>query len=167
MLAIDDGGATFAGVFPELRWASDGADYTYLDGWLTLAVYPASTIPTIADLLQERVLAGQRWEVVPGRVVPVNGTIAVRIDPGLLDGQALNIAATAIANEANPPYGKWGDRSFAQTVAIALEKAEGIYAVPEISLKHALTNIPLSELKIMPWDLFEIQSDVVFQWLRT
>lgn len=166
-LAIDDAGASKAALFPELQWVGNGDNYGYVDNFLTLAVYPNSLASSVAQLLSQRAIAGMRWEVVGGRIIPIDGTITIRVDPQLLDGQAYDLAAQALVDYLNPPNGKWGDLEFARNVAIAIEKADGIYAVPEVKLKHSQSNIPIEELVIRPWDLLEIQSSTNFEFLRT
>lgn len=166
-LVIDDVGADKAALFPELRWIGDGDSFEYLDNFLTIAVYPSSLVSSVAQVVSTQAIAGMRWEAVGGRVIPIDGTITVRVDPQLLDSQVRQLAAQAIVDYLNPPKGKWGDLEFAKNVAIAVERAEGIYAVPSVQLKHSQTDVALDELTIRPWDLLEIQNSVIFEILKT
>jgi hypothetical protein len=101
--------------------------------------------------------------------------------PRLTDYEVRQLCATAIAptyNPAypatgdntplgvNPPAGIWGDTNFARNLATALENIDGVYAVPEMQLKHSITQEPLENLAIAPWNLIEVQQGITFTVIR-
>jgi len=142
-------------------------DKAYYSDLVTVAVYPGNIATYIKSELLARVMIGTRLDVRPAEVIPIDGTIDVRIVPSLSNDQAFNVAAAAIQQNVNPPYGNWGDKEFKATVATALENQPGsIYAVPKVELKHAGTGEALEDIDIRSWHLLEIQSTVVFNWLR-
>jgi hypothetical protein len=107
---------------------------------------------------------GHILRVRQAEIVPINGVVEVGlvrqpfgIDP---NREAFNLVARAIQSGVNPPHGIWGDRGFEKTLATALEKAEGIYSVPQMSLKHSETQKPLSEIEIPPYALLEVQGSL-------
>ncbi|QLE46378.1 hypothetical protein FD723_39905 (plasmid) [Nostoc sp. C052] len=156
-------GAEKVNIIPGVYYPS-GDYYTDL---ITIAVYPPEIAPFIKSTLLERTMVGTRLDVIAAEIVPIDGIIDVRIIPALSNLQAFEIAATAIQSLVNPPFGNWGDRNFAATVATALEnQPESIYAVPSLKLKHANTDQNLSEITIQPWQLCEIQESVEFVWHR-
>jgi hypothetical protein len=133
----------------------------------TVVVYPEAVVSIVNQAFQDGTMLGSRYDVRGAEVIPIDGEIDVRIVPQLSNAEAFNIAARAIEQNVNPPYGNWGDRDFASTVATALEnQPDSIYAVPRLELKHAESDIPLSELDIQPWNLLEIQQSIRFNWLR-
>lgn len=156
-------GAEKVNIIPGIYYPS-GDYYTDL---ITIAVYPGEIVPFIKNALLERTMVGTRLDVIAAEIVPINGTIDVRVIPALSNLQAFEIAATAIQNLANPPFGTWGDRNFTATIATCLEnQPESIYAVPSLKLKHADTGQDLTEITIQPWQLCEIQESVEFIWHR-
>jgi hypothetical protein len=139
----------------------------YYSDLISVVVYPGEISSFISSTLLDRTMIGTRLDVIPAEIIPIDGTIDARIVPGISNSQAFEIAASAIQDNVNPPYGKWADVNFAVMVATALEnQPASIYAVPKTNLKHAVTNQPLAEIKPMPWQLFEIQASVEFNWLR-
>lgn len=133
----------------------------YFGDLITVAVYP----PSAASLIDRDLRAlsvNTRLDIVPARVIPIDGTIHLKAIPTLTESEVIDLAATAIVNAVNPPYGVWGDRQFVSTLSTAIEKVQGIYAVPKVQLKHAISNIPLSAIAIEPDMLFQIQSTIVF-----
>lgn len=171
-------GAQQATMLSNLQYGSQGI----FRDLATVVVYPPETVVLAEEPLTAMSGAQSRVHVIGAEVIPIDGIITVRVLPNLTDSQVRQLAATAITptipdptrpsvNEnspvgLNPPAGKWGDRAFAKNVAIALEKTLGIYAVPELRLKHSETNVPLEELDIQPWNLLEIQSSIEFEVKR-
>jgi hypothetical protein len=139
----------------------------YFGSLTSVVVYPPDITPAVDSILAERVLANRQILTLPADIIPIDGVIKPRVVPNLSNLEVFNLVATAIATEVNPPYGNWGDRNFAQTVAIACERQIGIFGVPEISLRHAITGEPLESLDIQPWQLLEIQSTLQVESLRT
>jgi hypothetical protein len=156
-------GAEKVNVVPGIQYGDGG----YYSDLVTLAVYPGNISTYIESELLTRVMIGTRLDVRSAEIIPIDGTIDVRIVPNLSNDQAFDIAATAIQQNVNPPYGTWGDKEFNATVATALEnEPSSIYAVPKIELKHAVSGEALEDIDIQPWHLLEIQGTVIFNWLR-
>jgi len=142
----------------------DGGYYSDLT---TLAVYPGNLAAYIESELLSRIMIGTRLDVRPAEVIPIDGVIDIRIVPSLSNQQAFDVAAAAIQQNVNPPYGKWEDKQFNATVATALEnEPASIYAVPKVQLKHAVTGEALEDIDVQPWNLLEIQSTIELNWLR-
>lgn len=139
----------------------------YFGSLTSVVVYPPDITPSVDAILAERVLASRQISTLPADIIPIDGVIKPRVVPNLSNLEVFNLVATAIATEVNPPYGNWGDSNFAQTVAIACERQVGIFGVPEINLRHAITGAPLESLDIQPWQLLEIQSTLQVEPLRT
>lgn len=139
----------------------------YFGSLTSVAVYPPEVSSVVEGIFQERVLANRQIRAIAAEVIPVDGTVRPRVVPNLSNLEVFNLVATAIATEVNPPFGKWGDRNFDRTVAIACEQQDGIFGVPEIELKHAVTGEPLSAMNVQPWQLLEIQSSLLIEPLRT
>ena len=170
-MAILDGGASKALPLRNilLGMGTDGeiSDREYRDNVLTLVIYP--TEPALISLVQSLITPKsviRNCFVRPARVIPIDGNIECKVDPNLPEAQLFNLAATAIQDYIQPPNGTWGDRNFLTNLAVAIEKAQGIYAVPTLNLKHAVTGVPFSSLEIFPWDLLEIQESITFKWIR-
>lgn len=170
-LALSEGGATKAiplqGIY--LSMGADGAitDRIYRDNTLSLVVYPPS--PSLVSNIQALVTARSYWEecfVRPARIIPLDGTIDCRISSHLLPEEAKNLVATAIQDKINPPNGSWGDKNFISNLSTAIENVSGVYAVPNVNLKHAVTGVAFSALEIQPWDLLEIQASTTFNWIK-
>jgi len=156
-------GAEKVNVIPGIQYGDGG----YYSDLVTLAVYPGNIATYIESELLTRVMVGTRLDVRSAEIIPIDGTIDVRIVPNLSNDQAFDIAAMAIQQNVNPPYGTWGDKEFNATVATALEnEPSSIYAVPKIELKHAVSGEALEDIDIQPWHLLEIQGTVIFNWLR-
>ena len=149
-------GATKANVIPKIQPGSEGI----FRDLISVAIYPAIKAPVIAPQLNAMTLADQRLMVVPAEIIPITGSITVKVLPELTDADARNIAASAIIREINPPYGIWGDEHFRASLADAIERTNGIYATEKMLLTHAETGEPISDLKIHPWQLFEIQNSI-------
>lgn len=153
-------GATKANVLKGIQYGANGV----FGDLVTVVVYPE----TICDIVVARMLPMtlHRFDVRPAEIIPIDGLIKVRTVPNLNDAQVFNLVATAVATEVNPPYGKWGDTNFGETLSIAMEKVNGIYGTYALELKNAITNEPIDELEIKPWNLLEIRSSIVIQAVR-
>lgn len=129
----------------------------------TLAVYPAGVASAVDELLRTMNLRDERRLVHGAELIPVDGTITIKADGGITDYQAQQVAVQALIDGVNPPNGIWGDRSLASAVGEALERVEGIYAVPLVQLRHAETLQPLSELQGEPWQLYQLQKTLTIE----
>ena len=135
----------------------------YFGDLTTLIVYPEGVVESVDRSIRPMMTAGTRLETIPADVIPIDGTISIRKDPSLLATDARNAIATIIVDKFNPPYGKWQPVNFVTELAVEIEKIPGIYAVPQVLLKHAITNAPLSAIALEPWHLIEIQSSLEIQ----
>lgn len=162
-VAKSEGGATSAIALPRLGINNDRT--YYMADLVTVAVYPEDAVTLTRLALIDKIPAGTRLEVVPARVVPIEGTINIGIDPSLSEIEAYNLVATAIQDNINPPYATFGDQNFISNLSLAIEKISGIYSFKPESLYHSETGIALSELEILPMDLLEIQQATSFNWL--
>jgi hypothetical protein len=124
---------------------------------VTVVVYPGDTIEVIRSEVEARSHTTDQIDIQPAQIIPISGRIDVRVDAYVTPELGYDLAARAIVENINPPYGKWGDRNFSLSLVTALERVEGIVATPVVSLVHADTNVPLSDLEIRPWNLFSIQ----------
>lgn len=163
-IALSDGGAETAVVLPRIAISDDNTTVSWSD-LVTVAVYPETTVAQTLSVLTDLIPAGTRLDVVAGRVVPIDGTIEVGVDPTLTELEAFNLVATAIVDYVNPPNGVWGDRNFLANLSTVMEKVQGIYSVKPQILKHAETGVLLEDLTIEPHDLLEIQNSIEFIWL--
>jgi len=123
----------------------------------TLVVYPSTLQELVFNSMVGMTVEPRRFDVRSAELIPIDGTITVKVIPSVAERDVFDIVATAIAAKVNPPYGIWGDPNFSATLATALEESFSIYAVPEMQLKHAETGEPLSAIVAQPWHLFEIQ----------
>ncbi len=155
-------GAQKVNVLPGVAYGSDG----YWADLVTIAIYPGELRPLVELPYSSITPVDLRFSIVAAEVVPVTGTVWIKITPELTDAQARNLAASAIASNINPPYGIWGDRDFVSHLADALEREVGIYAVPQMDLKLEATNEPISTLDVKGWHLWEIQDSIQFVFLR-
>ena len=134
---------------------------------VTIAVYPPAIAKLIQPDMMERELHGINVEVIPAEIIPIAGVIDVKIIPTLSNDEAFNIAATAIQQNINPPFGVWGDRTFAKSLTIVIENQPNFsYSTPTLALKHADTGVVIELLAIEPWNLLEIQQTLVVNWIR-
>ena len=144
---------------------------------VTVLVHPPEMMQIVEQYLIEgqpgsngkTISAGKLLQVIPSEIIPIDGSLECKIIEGLSNNQAYDIAATAIANNINPPYGKWGDKNLPVSIANALERSQvSIYSVPleSIKLKHAETGVPFESLDVKPWNLFSIQNTLQFNWSR-
>lgn len=124
---------------------------------VTLVVYPGDTIKVIRPEVEARSHTTDQIDIQAAQIIPISGRIDVRVDAYVTPELGYDLAARAIMDNINPPNGKWGDRNFSLSLVTALERVEGIVATPFVSLVHAETKVPLSELEIYPWQLFSIQ----------
>lgn len=132
----------------------------------TLVVLPTILQELIYNSMVGMVVQPRRFDVRGAEIIPIDGTISVKVVANVPSSDVFNIAAEAIVSKVNPPYGVWGDPRFDVTLATALEETFSIYAVPEINLKHSETGVPLAEIEPMPWNLFEIQNTLQINVLR-
>lgn len=139
----------------------------YFASLTSLAVYPPDVAPAVESIVQERKLVNRQIRIIPAEIIPIDGVIKPRVEPQLSNLEVFNRVAIALSTRVNPPYGKWGDGNFSQTVANACEQQEGIFGVPEISLRHSVTGVPLEEIQVQPWQLLEIQNTLQVEAIRT
>ena len=156
-------GATSVNIIPGVQYGAEG---TFGD-LVSIAVYPSGIALIAQAPLEQIAVIGTRVSVIGAEIIPIVGKIHVRAIPDLTDAQVRDIAANAIVSQINPPYGVWGDGNFKASLATALEKTYGIYAVPRVELFHKDTGEPIEQLKVRPWNLFEIQEEIVFVVDRT
>ena len=133
---------------------------------VTVALYPPEQADAVGAQLIEMTLDEQQLLIRPAQVIPLDGTIGVRAVAGLSPFEVRNRAAIAISEQLNPPHGSWADPHFSHSLATVLEQVEGIYAVPEMQLKHAVTGEALSDIRLQPWSLLEIQNSIEFEVSR-
>lgn len=127
---------------------------------VTVVVYPPSISNQVEQGIIGMTLGDARLLVMGAEIIPLDGLIEIRVVNSLTDAEAWNLAAAAIASSVNPPFGLWGDLNFTNTIATALELVNGIFAAPTINLKHSITDVPLADLDIAPWQLLEVQSTI-------
>jgi hypothetical protein len=132
----------------------------------TIAVYPNGLAGAIQADLMEFKLADERVDVVDAEVIRVDGNVNVRALGNLQDLEVFNLVASAIRERINPPQGIWGDREFKRHLAEALERAVGIYAVPEVELLHIENQSPVDFTKLRPWQLVQVQQSLNVTILR-
>lgn len=125
---------------------------------VSVVVYPPQLADAVDAGIRPLIYAGSRFQSYGAEVLPIAGRIEVRGTTNLSDGEARQLAAEAIVQQVNPPYGVWGDQRFDKTVATAIENQRGVYAVPRCDLVHAETGQPLAEIEVHPWQLLEIQA---------
>ena len=133
---------------------------------VTVMIHPGENAERLYDLMEPMTVAQRSFDVIPAEIIPVTGVISVKAIESLTNGQIFDLAATAIVNEINPPFGLWGDKDFPDNLSTALEKTQGIYAVKKLELKNVYTDRPLEELEIHPWHLFQIQDTLQINVLR-
>jgi hypothetical protein len=130
----------------------------YYPDLITVICYPESAVPQVkAHLLP---MGGDRCDVVPAEVVPIDGSITMGCAPEIGAVEAFNLAAIAIRDAVNPPHGLWADPAFVRTMSTAIEAVDRVYSVPTAVLKRADDNTPLADVVISPWTLFEVQGSL-------
>ena len=148
-------GATKVNVVRGVQYGTPG----YYPDLITVVCYPEAAVAQVkANLLP---MGGDRCDVVPAEVVPIDGTITMGCAPEIGPVEAFNLAAIAIRDAVNPPYGVWADHNFVKTMSTAIEAVDRVYSVPTAVLKRADDNTPLDDVKISPWTLFEVQGSLV------
>jgi hypothetical protein len=148
-----------------------GSDFTFGGSIVTVVLYPGVLKSLGEAFFEEMKMADISVDVVAAEIIPIDGEVTVRVIPSLVgqDNIVFNLVARALRDRINPPEnrnqvgGKWGDPQIEISVATALEMVEGIYAVPQIFLRHAQTGEPMSSFKPKPWHLFQIQSSLVIK----
>jgi hypothetical protein len=78
----------------------------------------------------------------------------------MTEDAVFNLVARAIRDNVNPPHGRWGDPEFEKTLASALERIQGIYAVPRMGLfaVEGENRIPIREYSPSHRTLFQVKS---------
>lgn len=147
-----------------VRGVAYGASGYYGD-LITVPVYPEAIASVARSGLLKICDASARVDVIPAVVIPIDGIINIKIAQNFTRQMALDLITTAIVDTINPPHGSWGDPDLNGSMVTAIERIQGIYAVPSIFLKHAESGIPLEGLEIAPWHLFEIQDTIQFNVL--
>lgn len=164
-------GASQVAILPRQRIFPDYSD-SYYDDVITIVTYPASSITNVDTAIGEIVPAGTRYEVIAAEVILLEGTITLSINASASQELAFNLAATAIANEINPPNGSWGEERLDTKIISAIRRnaldpetrETIIFDVAELNLIQVDTGINYNDIEIKPWQLFEIQSSIVFQY---
>jgi hypothetical protein len=156
-------GATKTNVLPGVAYGSDG----YWGNLVSIAVYPPDIKPLIEVPYSSITLVDTEFGIIAAEIVPVTGTIWIKVTPSLTDFQVRDLAAIAIMNKINPPNGLWGDKDLPSNLADALEREVGIYAVPQMDLMVEGTDEPVSTFAIKPWHLWEVQASIEFKIIRT
>lgn len=153
-------GAQKVNVIPGFLRASVGSDLG--SSVVTVVIYPENLVESAKLFFANSKMADVTVDVIPAEIIPIDGDVTVRVIASLVNqpDRVFNLAADAILQEINPPYGKWGDLTLDSNLATALELVEGFYAVPSLSLKHAETNVPVNDLTIRPYHLFQIQNSL-------
>lgn len=153
-------GAQKVNVIPGFLRSSVGADFG--SSIVTVVIYPENLVESAKLFFANTKMADVTVDVIPAEIIPIDGDVTVRVIASLVNqpDRVFNLAAEAILQEINPPYGKWGDKTLDSNLATALELVEGFYAVPSLSLKHAETNTPINDLTIRPYHLFQIQNSL-------
>ena len=153
-------GAQKVNVIPGFLRASVGADFG--SSVVTVVIYPENLVESAKLFFANSKMADVTVDVIPAEIIPIDGDVTVRVIASLINqpDRVFNLAADAILQGINPPYGKWGDLTLDSNLATALELVEGFYAVPSLSLKHAETNVPVNDLTIRPYHLFQIQNSL-------
>jgi hypothetical protein len=132
----------------------------------TVVVYPGTAVSGVDVEIRKIAMEGIRLDIVPATIVPLDGIITVKVAASIRDSSVRDLVAEAIVSSINPPAGIWGDPQFLSNLATAIESVQGIYAVSRIELKHALTNVPFTSLKIEAWHLLEIQNTIEIEVSR-
>lgn len=134
----------------------------YYGDLITVPIYPPGVSAAVKVGLLKISDASARVDVIPAVVVPIDGIINIKIAQNLTRKMAIDLITTTIVDTINPPFGMWGDPNLSSSISTAIERIQGIYAVPSIFLKHAESGIPLEGLEVSPWHLFEIQDTIQF-----
>lgn len=160
-------GASKVAIFPKLQIR--GMDSFY-DNLTTVVVYPTGLNQVIKNELETLIPLGSRIEVIPCRLILLEGIIELIVNRNFDQTTAFNVAATALVENINPPNGNWGD-TLLETRIRDIIRQNGfinqnlvIYDVGKIDLREYNTGIKYSELEITPWTLFEIQSSIQFEY---
>lgn len=148
-----------------IRGKAPGVEGTFRD-LRSIAVYPAIKKALVEAEIKPRRMADERLRVVAAEVIPIAGLIQVKAMSNLSQFEVFNLVANAIAENINPPNGKWGDLELEKSIAEALERVQGIYAVPTVQLIHATSGVALNQLEKQPWQLFEVQQTITIEVLR-
>lgn len=132
----------------------DPDDDSYYASFVLVVVYPGNLTVLADQTLNELTLSGDIKRVIAPDIINVTGKISVRTTPDLTDAQAIAQCNVALTTSINPPFGVWGDRNLEISIATALERTVGIFAMKSAEL--FVGTVPLSELKVKPWMLFNV-----------
>jgi hypothetical protein len=146
-------GASKANAVKGIAYGANG----YYGDLVTVPIYPPGRASSIAIDLAKISDASSRLSVIASEIIPIDGIINIKTAQNFPRQAAIEAISVAIVDTINPPYGTWGDKNFAGSLSTAIERIQGIYAVPNIFLKNASSGVPLEGLDIMPWHLFEVQ----------
>lgn len=169
-LALDNG-ATKVSIFPRLRLDIPNNNSFY-DDLISLVVYPPTAVNTVGSVLSASAPYGTRLSVQSAPIILLEGSITLTVSARYSTNTAFALAADAIVNNINPPYGKWGTTNLVFDIIDAI-KRNGldpntrntvIFDVSEVILTQVDTGIPYGDLPIQPWHLFEIQDSIVFNY---
>jgi hypothetical protein len=145
-----DLGCQKANVLPGVDPANEG----YFADHVLVVVYPGNLSVLVNETLTGLKGLDTRCLVIAPDIINLTGTIAVRATPDLTDAQAIAQCNVALTTSINPPYGTWGDLNLVISIATALEKTIGIFAMTSAELFFG--NMPLADLSIKPWQLFNV-----------
>jgi hypothetical protein len=146
-------GATKANAIQGVAYGASG----YYGDLITVPIYPPARASSISADLLKISDASARVQIVPAEVIPIDGIINIKIAQNFPRQAAIDAISVAIVDTINPPYGTWGDKDLGGSISTAIERIQGIYAVPNIFLKNANSGVSLEGLTILPWHLFEVQ----------
>ena len=150
-------------MIPKLQPDTEGV----FNDLITVAIYPPILAESISPQLTAMSLAATRLMVIPAVMIRVDGEIILKGKLGITDFDLLNLIALQIQNDLNPPNGSWGNQSFESSLTETLLKIDGVNSVVSMLLKDFDTGISLSEKKIYPWHLFEVQQSMKIIILRS
>lgn len=148
-----DLGCQKANVLPGVDPSNEGyfADHTLV------VVYPGNLTVLVDQTLSQ--LTGSRKSVIAPDIINITGSITVRATPDLTESQAIAQCNVALTTSINPPYGTWGDFNLEISIATALERTVGIFAMKSAELFNG--DVALADLDIKPWQLFNVTPEWV------
>lgn len=150
-----DLGCQKANVLPGVDPNNEG----YFADHVLVVVYPGNLTVLVNDTLTGLKGLDTRCLVIDPDIINITGTITVRATPDLTDSQAISQCNVALTTSINPPYGTWGDLNLEISIATALERTVGIFAMKSAELFSGDT--PLADLDIKPWQLFNVTPEWV------
>lgn len=169
-LALESG-ATKVALFPRLRL--DIANNTsFYDDLISVVVFPSTAVSTVNTALASSIPYGTRLAVDSASVILLEGSITLVVSSRYPTATAFALAADAIVNNINPPFGKWGTTTLVYEIIDAI-KRNGldpntrntiVFDVVDVNLTEVGSAIAYEDLDIQPWHLFEIQNSIVFNY---